>query len=143
MLLLVCIFCVVAIKVLAFDSREGDAGGDKGEETIVGRMIERIAAGEVDLSDEDSIRKALGEVEQEFGITLTEENRDRVVAFMKTLDSVEESADDFMDRAKQMYQKYSSEFVEQANDTIKGALKNAAKEAVRGFFEGLFSKNDE
>lgn len=143
MLLLVCISCVAAIKVLAFDSRESDAGGDKGEETIVGWMIERIAAGEVELSDEDSIRQALDEGEKEFGITLTEENRDRVVAFMKTLDSVEESADDFIDRAKQMYQKYSAEFVEQANDTIKSALKNAAKEAARGFFEGLFSKKDE
>lgn len=143
MLLLVCVFCVAAIKVLAFDSREKDAGGDKGEETIAGWMIERIAAGEVELSDEDSIRQALDEGEKEFGITLTEENRDRVVAFMKTLDSVEESADDFIDRAKQMYQKYSAEFVEQANDTIKGALKNAAKEAVRGFLNGLFSKKDE
>lgn len=116
-LLVLCIFCVVVMKVLAFDSRDADAGGDKGEETIVGWMIDRIAAGEVELSDEDSIRQAIDEGEKEFGISLTEENRDRVIEFLKTL--------------------------EQADDTINGAFRNAAKDAVRSFFQSLLSKKDE
>lgn len=143
MLLLLCISFAVVMKVLAFDSRDKSAGGDKGEETIVGWMIDRIAAGDVDLSDEDSIRQAIREGEEQFRISLTEENRDRLVGFMKTLDQIENGADDFMEQAKQMYQKYSTEFVEQANDTINGALKDAAKDAVRSFFESLLSKKDE
>lgn len=143
MLLLLCISCAFVMKVLAFDSRDVVADEDKGEETVVGWMIDRIAAGEVELSDEDSVRQAIAEGEKEFGITLTEENRDRVVGFMKTLDRIEESADDFAEQAKQMYRKYSAEFVEQADDTIKGALKNAAKDAARSFLESLLSKEDE
>lgn len=143
MLFLVCVSCAVVMKVLAFDSRDKSAGGNQGEETIVGWMIDRIAAGDVELSNEDSIRKAVSEGEQEFGISLTEENRDRVVSFMMTLDQIEDGADNFIEQARQMYQKYSAEFVEQANDTINGAVRNAAKDAVRSFFESLLSESDE
>lgn len=143
MLLLLCISCAVVMKVLAFNSRDINAEGDKGEETIVGWMIDRIATGEVELSDEDSIRQTIGDGEEEFGISLTEENKGRVVSFMKTLDSIEEGADDFIEQAKQMYQKYSAEFVEQANDTIKGAFKNAVRDGIRSFFDSLLSKEDE
>lgn len=143
MLLFVCISCVIVMRVLAFDETGEGVGGDKGEETIVGWMIDRIASGEIDLSDEDSIRQAIGEGEEEFGIVLTEENKVRVVGFMQTLDSIEEGADDFIGQAKQMYVKYSTEFVEQANDTISGAFKNAAKSAAQSFFQSLFQQNDE
>lgn len=143
MMLLLCICCVVVMKVLAFDINDESTESDKGEETIVGWMIDRIAAGEIELSDEDSIRQAISEGEKEFGVSLSEENRDRLVGFMMTLDSIEDSADDFIEQAGQMYQKFSAEFVEQANDTINGALKDAAKDAVRSFFESLLSKKDE
>lgn len=143
MLLFLCVSCVVVMKVLAFDHQDENAGEDKGEETIVGWMIDRVASGEVELSDEDSIRRAIDEGEQEFGLSLTEENKERVVGFMRTLDTMETGAGDFVERAKQMYQKYGTEFVEQANDAINGAVKNAAGNAVRSFFESLIPDRDE
>lgn len=143
LLLLLCVCCAAVIKVLAFDSRGGGAETDKGEETIVGWMIERMADGEIDLSDEESIRQAIAEGEGEFDITLKEETKDRVVGFMRTLDTVETGADDFAERAKRLYEKYGTEFVEQANDTINGAFKDAAEDAVHSFFESILSKKDE
>lgn len=143
LLLLLCISCVAVMTVLAFDDKGEGVGGDKGEETIVGWMIERIAAGEVELSDEDSIRQAIGEGEEEFGISLSEENKARLVGFMQTLDTIEVEAGDYMERAKQMYHKYGTEFVEEANDAINGAVKNAAKDGIRSFFQSLIPKKDE
>ncbi|MCH5263209.1 MAG: hypothetical protein J1F42_09875 [Lachnospiraceae bacterium] len=143
LLLFLCISCVVVMKVLAFGNKDTSSGQDKGEETIVGWMIDKVASGEVELSDESSIRKAIDEGEEEFGIALTEENKARVVEFMKTLDTVESGAGDFVEQARQMYQKYGTEFVEQANDAINGAVKNAAKDAVRSFFESIIPGKDE
>lgn len=140
MLIFLCVSCVVIMKVLAFDNRDENIAKDKGEETIVGWMIDRIAAGEVDLSDEDSIRRAVSEGEEEFHISLTEGNRDKVVEFMKTLDGIETGTGDFIEQAKQMYQRYAAEFVGEANDAINGAFKNALREAVRSFFENIMPK---
>ena len=143
LLLLLCISCVAVMTVLAFDDKGENTGGDQGEETIVGWMIDRIAAGEVELSDEDSIRQAIREGEETFGISLSEENKARVVGFMQTLDTIEVGAGDFMERAKQMYQKYGTEFVEEANDAINGAVKNAAKDGIRSFFQSILSGKEE
>lgn len=142
-LFLLCISCTAVMAVLAFDNKGEGRGKDKGEETVVGWMIERMAAGEIELSDEDSIREAINEGEEKFGISLSEENKVRVVGFMQTLDTIESGAGDFMEQAKQMYLRYSAEFVEEANDAINGAVKNAAKDAVKSFFKSLLRKNDE
>ena len=140
MLIFVCISCVVIMKVLAFDNRDENTVKDKGEETIVGWMIDRIAAGEVELSDEDSIRRAISEGEEAFDISLTEDNKDRIVEFMKTLNGIETGAGDFIEQARQMYQRYGAGFVEEANDAINGAFTNALKEAVRSFLESIMPK---
>lgn len=136
-LLLLCVSCAAVMTVLAFRNRDAGAESDKGEETIVGWMIERIADGEVDLSDETSIRRAISEGESEFGISLTEENRDRVVGFLQKLDAAQTGAGDFMEQAQQMYRKYSIEFVEEANDTINETVENALQSAVKNFFQTL------
>ena len=143
MLLFLCVSCVIVMKVLAFDSRDGNTGTDQGEETIVGWMIDQIAAGEIELSDEDSIRQAISEGETKFGITLSEENKVRVIGFMQKLDTIEAGADDFIEQAKEMYERYGIEFVEQANDTINGAFKNALKDGTQSFFDSMISDEDE
>lgn len=143
MLIFLCVSCVVIMKVLAFDNRDESFAKDKGEETIVGRMIDRIAVGEIDLSDEDSIRRAISEGEEEFGISLSEEHQVRIVEFMQTLDTIESDAGDYIEQAKQMYQKYSAEFIEEANDTIGGAIKSAAEGAVRNFIQSIIPDKSE
>ena len=134
---LLCIACVAAMTILVFGSRSRGTVGNKGEETIVGRMIDMVVSGEVDLSDEDDIRRAIGEGEAELGITLTQQNKDRIITFMTTLDSIEVGAADFIDQAKQMYQKYSEDIVEEANETINEAVEGAVESAVQNFFESI------
>lgn len=136
-MLLLCIACVAAMTILVFGSRSRGTAGNKGEETIVGRMIDMVVSGEVDLSDEDDIRRAISEGEAELGVTLTEQNRDRIITFMTTLDSIEVGASDFIDQAKQMYQKYSEDIVEEANETINEAVEDAVENAVQNFFESI------
>ncbi|MCM1122727.1 MAG: hypothetical protein NC416_09090 [Eubacterium sp.] len=145
-LFLLGIFCIAFLTM----QRKEQGETDKGEETIVGSLIDMIAAGEVELSDEKSVRRAISKSESELGITLTEENKDRIVSFMKTLDHIEVGAEDFMEQAKEMYHKYSTELVEEANtainetveDVVEGAAKSfweSIRESIQGFFKNLIS----
>lgn len=142
-MLLALLACGVAlIGILAFGRGSGGEEGGS-EEAVAGWVIERIGAGEIDLSDEVDVRRAIAEGEQKFGIVLTEETEDRIVGFTQTLDEASAGVDGFVRQAKQMYEKYAAEFVEQANDRINGAFREAAKDAAHGFVEGIFSKEDE
>lgn len=132
-LCLLVLSCMAVLTVLASESRKENAG----EETIIGWMIDKVTAGEVSLSDEDSIRQALAEAEEESGFSLTDENKDRIVGFMRTLDSVEVGAGDFIEQAKQMYQKYSMELVEEANLAINEAVEGAVESAVKSLLQGI------
>ena len=127
------IFCVAFVNV----QKKEQQGADKGEETIVGCLIDMIADGEVDLSDEDSVRQAINDSENKLGITLTQENKDRIAGFMQTLDTIEVEAEDFIDQAKEMYQKYSTELVEEANTAINKAVGSVVEGAAKNFFESI------
>lgn len=127
------IICIAYLTV----QRKGEDAADKGEETIVGCLIDMIAEGEVDLADENSVRQAIAESESELGITLTEENKDRIVGFMQTLDDIEVGAEDFMEQAKEMYKKYSTELVEEANTAINKAVGSVVEGAAKNFFESI------
>ena len=107
--------------VVAVDNHDEDK---KGEETIVGWMIDRIASGEVELSDEGSIRQALDDAERELSVSLTEESKNRIVGFLQTLGSIGVETEDFIDQAKQKYQEYSVEIVEEANEAINEAVES-------------------
>lgn len=109
----------------------------KGEETIVGWMIDRIAAGEVELSDEGSIRQALDEAERELNISLTEDNKDKVTGFLQTLGNIGVETEDFIEQAKEKYQKYSAGFVEEANEAINDAVESAVTSAAQNFIESI------
>ena len=132
-LFLLGIICIAYLTVQKKDQPDAD----KGEETIVGCLIDMIAAGEVELSDESSVRQAISESESELGITLTEENKDRIVSFMQTLDTIEVEAEGFIDEAKEMYQKYSTELVQEANTAINRAVGNVVEGAAKNFFESI------
>lgn len=136
-LCLLILICVAVLKVLASGNEDKNREETSGEETIVGWMIDKVTCGEVELSDEDSIRQAIVEGEAEFGLSLSNENKDRIVGFMRTLDAVEVGAEDFIEQAKQMYQKYSTELVEEANLAINEAVEGAVESAVESAVENL------
>ena len=132
-----CVCCALIMAVLPFKDRGAESGSDSDEETIVGWMIDRIAGGEIDLSDADSIMRAIGEGEEKYDIALSEENKERIAAFLQTLDTVGEDAGDFIERAKQKYRIYSEEFIGEADEAVNGAVKNAVKNAADSFFQSM------
>lgn len=114
-----------------------DSEEKTGEETIVGWMIDRIASGEVELSDESSIRQALNDAESELLVSLTEESKAGIVGFLQTLGNIGVETEDFIDQAKQKYQQYSVGIVEEANEAINDAVESAVSEAAQNFFDSI------
>lgn len=109
----------------------------KGEETIVGFMIEKISDGEVELTDENSIRQALADAERELSVSLSEADKDKVTGFLQTLGNVEVGTEDFIEQAKEKYQEYSVELVEEANEAINEAVESAVANAAENFFDSV------
>lgn len=109
----------------------------KGEETIVGFMIEKISDGEVDLTDENSIRQALADAERELSVSLSAADKDKVTGFLQTLGNVEVGTEDFIEQAKEKYQEYSVELVEGANEAINEAVESAVANAAENFFDSV------
>lgn len=48
-----------------------------------------------------------------------------------------EEAEAFLDEAKEKYQQYSTEFVEEANDAINEAVESAVESASESFFDSM------
>ena len=122
-------------RTVSSNPEEGEE--KQSEETIVSWMIDRIAAVEIELSEEDSIRQALEEAEQELKISLGQDNKDKVVSFLKTLGTVGVETEGFIDQAKEKYQTYSTGFVEEANEAINEAVEGAVAGAARNFFDNI------
>lgn len=140
-LILLVILIIVGVVVLdpsrKVENHIADAAAGRADETIVGWMVERIAAGEVDLTDDGSIEQMFVEAERELGNTLTQEDKKNVTGFLQTLGTIEVETGDFIEQAKEKYQKYSTGFVEEANEAINEAVESAVTDAAHNFFDGI------
>ena len=118
------------------ESIQGEAGADEAE-ALIAWLKGKVAGGELDIGDEESIRAAIAEGEKTFGISLTEEDRQRIIGLLKKMDSLGLDAEYLLEQAQQLYEKYGLSIVENANDAINEAVESALTSAVKGFFENL------
>lgn len=118
------------------ESIQGEAGADEAE-ALIAWLKGKVAGGELDIGDEESIRAAIAEGEKTFGISLTEEDRQRIIGLLKKMDSLGLDAEYLLEQAQQLYEKYGLSIVENANEAINEAVESALTSAVKGFFENL------
>jgi len=117
-------------------SIQGASGSDEAE-ALIAWLKGKVAGGELDIGDEESIRAAIAEGEKAFGIVLTEEDKQQIIALLKKLDSLGLNADYLLEQAQYLYEKYGLGIVENANEAINEAVESALTSAVKGFFENL------
>ena len=73
----------------------------------------------------------------EFGTSYDEKERERIIAALQKLDAIGTGADEMLEQAKKLYQKYGEEVVQEANDAINDAVETAVKSATDNFFESM------
>lgn len=90
------------------------------------------------LESEDGIREAISEGKEKFGVDISEADARKVVETMEKLEDLGFSGEYIVDEAEELYDKYGADFVQHADEAIKGAVQNAAANAVDNFFRNLW-----
>ena len=105
----------------------------------------KVAAGGLD--SDDQIRSAIEEGEDKFGVTLTEDEINQIIAIMQKINQLGLDPNVLVAQAEDLYSKFGKDFLKNLDtDAIaKEVAKSAASgffakigDAIKGFFAGLF-----
>lgn len=94
-------------------------------------------AADGNLSSGDGIRQAISEGEEKFGVEIGEADAKALVNTMEKLEDMGFSAEYVVEKAGSLYEEYGTDFVDHADELVKGAVKNAASNTVGSFWQNL------
>lgn len=118
------------------ESIQGDISSED-IEAFIEWLKGKIATGELDTSDEDSVGEIIEEGEKNFGVSLSDQEKEEIIKLLKKLDSLGLNAEYLIDQAQKLYDKYGIGLVENANDAINEAVGDALTKAVKNFFNNI------
>ena len=90
------------------------------------------------LKSEDGIKKAISEGEEKFGVDISEADAKRIVETMEKLEDLGFSGEYVIDKAQELYNQYGADFLDHADEVIKGAVQNGVTSAADNFFHNLW-----
>lgn len=114
-------------------------------EELIAFVKAKVAAGGLD--SDDQIRSAIEEGEDKFGVTLTEDEINQIIAIMQKINQLGLDPNVLVTQAEDLYSKFGKDFLKNLDtDAIaKEVAKSAASgffakigDAIKGFFAGLF-----
>ena len=114
-------------------------------EELIAFVKAKVAAGGLD--SDDQIRSAIEEGEDKFGVTLTEDEINQIIAIMQKINQLGLDPNVLVAQAEDLYSKFGKYFLKNLDtDAIaKEVAKSAASgffakigDAIKGFFAGLF-----
>lgn len=114
-------------------------------EELIAFVKAKVAAGGLD--SDDQIRSAIEEGEDKFGVTLTEDEINQIIAIMQKINQLGLNPNVLVSQAEDLYSKFGKDFLKNLDtDAIaKEVAKSAASgffakigDAIKGFFAGLF-----
>lgn len=113
-------------------------------EELIAYIKAKIAAGE--LTDEEDIRNAIEEGQNQFGVSLTAEEIQKIVELMNKINELGLDPEALLNQAKDLYQKYGNDLFENPDKAIGEIVKSAVSnfftkigDSIINFFKGLFS----
>ena len=114
-------------------------------EELIAFVKAKVAAGGLD--SDDQIRSAIEEGEDKFGVSLTEDEINQIIAIMQKINQLGLDTNVLVAQAEDLYSKFGKDFLKNLDtDAIaKEVAKSAASgffakigDAIKGFFAGLF-----
>ena len=114
-------------------------------EELIAFVKAKVAAGGLD--SDDQIRSAIEEGEDKFGVTLTEDEINQIIAIMQKINQLGLDPNVLVSQAEDLYSKFGKDFLKNldtdaiAKEVAKSAVSGFfAKigDAIKGFFAGLF-----
>ena len=122
------------------------AGGENSEEIeeLIAFIKAKLAAGELE-SDED-IEKAIKEGEEKFSVSLTEEEKEKILQVMNKIKELGLDPEKLLNQAKDLYDRFGDELLNNAEEVIKNSFKDSISNfftdmgsTVKDFFKNIFS----
>ena len=122
------------------------AEGENSEEIeeLIAFIKAKLAAGE--LSSDQDIQDAIKEGEEKFGVSLTEEDKEKILSVMQKIKELGLDPEKLLDQAKDLYNKFGDELINNAEEVIKNSFKESVSNfftdlgsTVKNFFANLFS----
>ena len=104
-------------------------------EELIAYIKEKVANGELE-TDAD-VRAAIEEGEQKFGVTLSEEEIEKIVSLMNKLRGMGLNSEYLISQAEKLYNKYGADLVNHADEAISEAVSDAVNGAAKGFFQSV------
>ena len=104
-------------------------------EELIAYIKEKVANGELE-TDAD-VRAAIAEGEQKFGVTLSEEEIEKIVSLMNKLRGMGLNSEYLISQAEKLYNKYGADLVNHADEAISEAVSDAVNGAAKGFFQSV------
>lgn len=114
-------------------------------EELIAFVKAKVAAGGLD--SDDQIRSAIEEGEDKFGVTLTEDEINQIIAIMQKINQLGLDPNVLVAQAEDLYSKFGKDFLKilDTDAIAKEVAKSAASgffakigDAIKGFFAGLF-----
>ena len=122
------------------------AEGENSEEIeeLVAFIKAKLAAGELN-SDED-IQNAITEGENKFQVSLTDEEKEKILAVMHKIKELGLDPEKLLDQAQDLYKKFGDELFQNAEEAVKQTISQSVTRffsdlgnRVKDFFIRLFS----
>lgn len=111
------------------------ADGENSEEIeeLIAFIKAKLASGELE-TDQD-IAEAIKEGEEKFRVTLTDEEKEKILQVMNKIKELGLDPEKLLDQAKDLYEKFGDELINNAEEAIKQSF----KESISDFFTDLGS----
>ena len=122
------------------------ASGENSEEVeeLIAFIKAKLAAGE--LTTDQDIQEAIKEGEEKFQVSLSEEDKEKILAVMHKIKDLGLDPEKLLDQAKDLYNKFGDELINNAEEVIKESFKESISNfftdmgsTVKNFFTNLFS----
>lgn len=142
----------------AYASGAGTSGGETGDVIAqvkqqlseVFENVDQETAGEAfsflrgivqkgDLTTDEGLSKAVQEGKEKFGVEISKKDAKALVDAMEKLEDLGFSSEYLIDSTESLYTEYGTGFVDHMDEIVAGAVKDAASNAVSGFFDNLKS----
>lgn len=118
---------------------------NKKVENLIAFVKGKIAIGNIENAED--ILNAIQDGEQEFNITLTEEQKRQLINLMEKIDNLGLSPEQLLEQAKDFYKKYGPELFNDAQEKVKETVSNSILdyfsdmlERIKSLFYSFFTK---
>ena len=129
---------------LSGDQKELVAELMKSSDEVIEFIRQKVESNE--LESEDDIEDAIEEGEEKFDVSLTDEDKEKILQMIEKAEELGIDPEEFLNRAQGMCEDFGDELADTAKEAVKKSVESSVTgffqdmgNRIKGFFAGIFS----